>query len=125
MRLPFLAIPIALLLNLALCVCAFALDSTRIDPGTARQKIAAGALLVDVRSTEEFAEGHMDRALNIAHDQVEARINEFGSDKNHEIVLYCASGGRAGRAAEILKRHGFTHVYNAGGLADLAEKPKP
>ncbi|MDZ4786673.1 MAG: rhodanese-like domain-containing protein [bacterium] len=77
------------------------------------------ALLVDVRSSEEFASGHLDGALNISHELVGEKIALFGADKDREIVLYCRSGKRADRARTELMQYGFTKVFNAGGYAEL------
>jgi phage shock protein E len=84
-----------------------------------RERLSHGALLVDVRSENEYRAGHLDCALLIPHDQIEARITELGTDKAREIILYCRSGGRASAAAGILKRHGFSNVSNAGGYQGL------
>ena len=86
--------------------------------------IAAGALLVDVRTADEFSAGHLDGALNIPHDQVAARLAEFGADKSRDVVLYCKSGRRAGVAETVLAENGFSAVFNAGGYEPmLAAKP--
>lgn len=86
----------------------------------ALNKISAGALLVDVRTAEEFAAGHLNQALNIPHKQIAQRVAELGADKSREIVLYCRSGHRSGVALETLKKMGFTHLTNAGGYEDLS-----
>ena len=96
---------------------AFAVD--KIAPEVALVKVNSGALLVDVRRPDEFSAGHLNGAINIPHDQVEGRIQEFGKDKSREIVLYCRSGHRAGIAQETLVKNGFTNSSNAGGFADL------
>ncbi len=86
--------------------------------------IAAGALLVDVRTADEFSAGHLEGALNIPHDQVAARLAEFGPDKSRDVVLYCRSGHRAGLAEAVLSENGFSAVFNAGGYEPmLAAKP--
>ena len=90
-----------------------------MSPGEAWKLIKAGAVVVDVRSGEEFATGHLEQALNIPHTEVGAKLSAFGSDKNKQIVLYCRSGRRAGIAREELKAAGFTNVVNAGGYTDL------
>lgn len=82
--------------------------------------IKGGALIVDVRSGEEYASGHYANAKNIPVDQVESRLSEFG-DKERKIVVYCRSGGRSGRAKGILDANGFKNVVNGGGLSDMPE----
>lgn len=86
--------------------------------------IDAGALLVDTRTSGEFAAGHLDGALNISHDETEARVSEYGDDKARQIVVYCRSGKRAGVAEKVLRAHGFTRVHNGGGYEALL-KAKP
>jgi phage shock protein E len=81
-------------------------------------KIKEGAMIVDVRSTEEFEEEHFPAAVNIPVDEMQMRLPEFG-EKNSSLVLYCASGSRSAYAARILKSAGFTNVINAGGLSDM------
>ena len=93
--------------------------ATRISGDVAWNKIRAGALLVDVRSPEEFKTGAVKGAINIPHTDVESNLSKFGEVKDREIVLYCHSGRRAGVAKETLERAGYTHVFNVGGLSDL------
>jgi phage shock protein E len=77
-------------------------------------------LYVDVRSPGEFAGGHVDGALNIPLDQLARRIDELGTDRSREIVLYCASGGRSAMACGLLHQLGFERVRNGGGIGALA-----
>lgn len=74
--------------------------------------------IVDVRSTEEFAEQHYPGAINIPLDQVPQRINEF-KDFKMPIVVYCRSSIRSGMAVGSLKQNGITDVINGGGLDDM------
>lgn len=83
----------------------------------------AGALVIDVRSQGEWDAGHVDGARHVPLDVVAARTDEIaawlGGDKSKPVVLYCASGRRAGIARESLLAAGFTNVHNAGGLDDV------
>lgn len=81
--------------------------------------IEKGALLVDVRTEQEYSQGHLDNAMLIPHDQIASRISELGSDKERQIVLYCRSGGRAGKAEQVLRENGFSNVLNAGGYEGM------
>lgn len=83
-------------------------------------KIKAGAKVVDVRSTDEYADEHYPNAVNIPVDQVQARLGDFGPAST-PIVVYCASGARSAFAARILKSSGYTDVTNAGGLYDMPD----
>jgi|694.fasta_scaffold28506_6 phage shock protein E len=70
------------------------------------------AMLVDVRTEEEFAGGSVKGAVNIPVDEVEDRLAEFGHDR--QIVVFCRSGSRSSRAMSILKSHGYDNVSNGG-----------
>lgn len=86
--------------------------------------IESGALLVDVRSTEEFGEGHLEGAVNIDWDNFDALIKAIGEDKQRPVVFYCRSGNRAGKSIVELSTRGYTNIYNATGLKELkATKP--
>jgi len=77
-----------------------------------REKIANGGLLLDVRTKSEFAGGHADGSRNIPLDQLAGNLAKLNKAK--PIVTVCASGMRSGSAANLLKNHGFTEVYNGG-----------
>jgi len=87
---------------------------------TVKEKIAAGARVVDVRSVAEFKDGAYKGAINIPLAFLQARMSEL-EPKDKPIVLYCASGARSGQGARILKSAGFTDVVNAGGLDDMPD----
>ena len=74
--------------------------------------IEEGAYLVDVRTTGEFAEGHVKGSVNIPLDKVSSMLSEFKNKKN--IVVFCRSGGRSSQAKLILEQNGFSNVVNAG-----------
>ncbi len=83
-----------------------------------KQKISVGALVVDVRTPEEFARGHYKGAINIPLSEVPRRLSEFGA-KEKPIVVYCRSGNRSGKAKSILLKNGFIDVTNGGGFRDM------
>lgn len=84
--------------------------------GDARRLVAAGAQLIDVRSPEEFAAGHLPGARNIPVDALERRLDEVGA-RDRPVVVYCASGVRAASAARILTGAGFASVHNLGAMS--------
>jgi len=84
-----------------------------VDADTARRLIASGVAVVDVRTPEEFATGHVPGAVNIPHDQVAARHGEIGPPST-PVLLYCRSGRRSGIAAGALAERGFTAVWDMG-----------
>lgn len=79
------------------------------------------ALLLDVRSDEEFAAGHLEGALHVPHDQLASRLDvvlaRVGGDRGRPVVTYCRSGRRSGIAKETLIDAGFTQVTNLGGMS--------
>lgn len=94
------------------------------DPEAARKAwpmIENGVLLVDVRSKEEFDEGHLDGALNIEWDKTDALIEAIGENRSRPVVFYCRSGNRVGKSIVELEKHGYTNIYNATGFEALQE----
>jgi rhodanese-related sulfurtransferase len=88
-----------------------------IRPGELRDRVAAsdGPLLLDVRSPEEYAEGHIPGAVNIPYDALPDRLDEVERWKNRGIVVYCRTGRRAGIAEETLVAAGFSKVWDLEG----------
>ncbi len=84
--------------------------------GEIRAKLVEGALVVDVRTPDEFARGHYDGAINIPLGELSDQLDRLGPDKNKPVVLYCHSGARSAAAKRTLERAGFTNVANAGSL---------
>lgn len=81
----------------------------------ARRWLDEGATLLDVRTEAEFSRGHPDGALNIPVQDLEARVGELDADR--PVVVYCASGNRSRRAADLLSARGFERVLNAGPMS--------
>jgi phage shock protein E len=78
------------------------------------------ALVIDVRSTGEFAGGHLEGSFNLPLDRLEGEIARAVPDKATPIVLCCASGMRSAMAMQALQRLGYTQVSNGGGVGALA-----
>jgi rhodanese-related sulfurtransferase len=86
------------------------------DALVARQATGDAALIVlDVRSAEEFAAGHVPGAINVPHDALEGQLSTLPQLKDHDVVVYCKSGRRAGLALEVLARHGYTRLQHLTG----------
>jgi phage shock protein E len=77
------------------------------------------AVLIDVRSPQEFASGHLDNAKNIPLDVLAKSANRE-LRKSAPLIVYCASGMRSRAAVGVLKNQGFNQVVNGGGLHKLA-----
>ena len=75
-------------------------------------------VLLDVRTQEEYREGHIKGALNMPLQNLRQQIGLEVPDKGQDIYLYCRSGMRVLTAGEILLNLGYTHVYNMGGIID-------
>jgi phage shock protein E len=88
----------------------------RIDGAEAKRLVNAGALLLDVRTPEEYAGGHVEGAVNIPVQVLGQRLGEVGS-KDREIVVYCKSGGRSARAAAELRQAGYA-AHDLGGIGN-------
>lgn len=82
----------------------------------ARTLVANGARLVDVRTTSEFASGHLEGAVNVPVQDLERRLAEL-EPRDRPIVLYCRSGNRSARAARVLRDAGFTAVHDLGPMS--------
>ena len=96
----------------AMLGCTFVSD---IAPEDARRLVQSGARLIDVRSPEEYAEGHIEGAVNIPVGDLSLHLGELGG-KDTPIVVYCHTGIRASRAEHLLQDAGFTDVHNLGGI---------
>lgn len=92
-----------------------------ISAQQAYEMMQSGAPLriIDVRTPEEFAQGHIAGAVNVPLDAIEAgRIPFVMADKQATYLLYCRSGRRSGIAAEKLAGLGWAKVFNFGGILD-------
>lgn len=87
-----------------------------ISSAEARRMVEAGARLVDVRTPEEFATGHIPRAINIPVQDLERRIGEL-AEKDRPIVVYCRSGARSSSAAKMLTSAGYAEVRDLGSMS--------
>jgi phage shock protein E len=81
------------------------------------QYFKEGAVIIDVRSREEFSAGHAKGSTNIPLDEIAQKAGSL--DKNKKILLCCASGARSGVAISLLKRKGFTNLVNAGSWQNV------
>lgn len=70
--------------------------------------------IIDVREADEVKEGKIPGAINIPLGLLEFRLHEL--DKSKEYTMVCRSGGRSGRAVQLLESHGYETVNMAGGM---------
>lgn len=102
---------------LAVIILKRLLGGSKVASGIVKQKLEAGASVIDVRTPDEFRDGAYPGAKNIPLADLVRRMAEIPKDK--PVVLYCASGARSSSAARTMKQAGYVDVVNAGGLGDM------
>lgn len=112
----------ALLLTLvgtcSLSIAAWAADVPAIAQDALQKRIDAqdsSLIVLDVRTPAEFAAGHVPGAINIPYTYLPASISQLKDASDKDIVLYCETGVRAGRAATRLQQNGFTRLLHLDG----------
>ena len=104
---------LAILAGMTLLTC------TPDDRDSFDRHIAADAMVIDVRTAEEFASGHFPGAINIPHEQIVEGLAARSVPLDTPLALYCRSGNRSGRAVDALRSAGFSTLQNAGDLQTL------
>jgi phage shock protein E len=99
----------------AMALTASTMAAEPVTPASVAARIGAKSApyLLDVRTPAEFAEGHVPGAVNIPVQALESRAGEVPTDR--EVVVYCASGARATRAARMLAERGYGDVHEMTG----------
>ena len=87
-----------------------------VDPSSVREQLGNGAVVVDVRETEEWSAGHIPGAQHVPKSHLESRIEGAAPDRAQHVVLYCASGNRSAWAARTLTEDlGYEQVESMTG----------
>ncbi|MCL2645427.1 MAG: rhodanese-like domain-containing protein [Phycisphaerales bacterium] len=95
-----------------------------ISPEEARQRLAtSNAILVDVRTPQEFSQAHAEGTVNVPLANIEANSFDEELFKNRELLLICRSGRRSARAAELLHARGYTVFNVRGGMQKWNANP--
>lgn len=92
-----------------------------IDQGVQEFRETSGAVLLDVRTPQEYQEGHIPGSVN-APLQTLGGENTLPADLNTPLFVYCHSGARSGQAVRLLARMGYANVKNIGGIAAYTGK---
>ena len=102
---------------IAIVHCKASSEVSSLDPTILSKQLghAEAPLVLDVRSTNEFAAGHIPQALNIPHDELRSRLSELPTDRDQTIVVHCHAGPRAEQAEAILIESGYTDVRDLEG----------
>ena len=77
-----------------------------------------GYIILDVRTQEEYDQGHIPGAILISHEEIAEKAEDVLTDKNQLILVYCRSGRRSKLAAEALVELGYTNIKEFGGIID-------
>ena len=96
---------------------ALAADWPSTTPQALNQRIAAGhaPVVLDVRSREEFASGHIPGAVNVPVAELARRVGELAPYRGKEVVVHCEAGPRADMASRFLGRQGFSKLVELEG----------
>lgn len=88
-----------------------------VSADVARKYLAAGALVIDVRTPQEFSSGHVPGAISIPLHELHTKLPSQVPDKSRPLLLHCLSGGRSAIAARKARGMGYTMVFNLGSFA--------
>lgn len=108
-------------LLLVLSLCAFISIAEQTPTITQQELITLMAtpenktIILDVRTPEEFAQGHIKGAINISHDQIENNLSKIIANKDETVVVHCRSGRRAVSAEDTLRTAGFSNLRHLVG----------
>lgn len=92
-----------------------------INEGVKKFRQTPNAILLDVRTEEEYSETHIDGSTNLPLQKIEIATSII-TDKNKPLFVYCRSGVRSAKAVAILKKMGYTNVNDIGGILDYREE---
>lgn len=95
--------------------------STDINAGVAEYKTTDGAVLLDVRTAEEYRDGYIDGSVNVPLDRISS-IEDTVKDKSTPLYVHCYSGSRSGQAVAYLKQMGYINAKNIGGISSYRGK---
>ena len=87
-----------------------------INQGLQEYKNTADAVLLDVRTTQEYRDGHIPGSQNVPLQQLD-NVEELAENKETALYVYCHSGMRSRQAVSLLQAMGYTNVHNIGGIA--------
>ena len=86
-----------------------------IDAGVEVYQMTKNAVLIDVRTKEEYDQGHIPNSINLPLSELDQIVREV-PDKNTPLFVYCQSGSRSARAVKSMKKAGYVDVTNIGGI---------
>ncbi len=111
-------ISLLLILLMGLAACSSGAQVTKISAKDAKEMMdSEEVIIVDVRTLEEYNEGHIENAILIPNESITSAPQEL-SDKDATILVYCRSGNRSADASKKLVDLGYTNIYDFGGIID-------
>lgn len=90
--------------------------------GLAGPAFSVAPVVIDVRTPQEFSQGHVAGAINLPHDSIAAHVADAVPDRATPVILYCRSGRRSAIALETLRGMGYSKVENYGGLEEASRR---
>lgn len=106
---------VSVALAIAILLAFKLLGPVRAD--AAREYLRQGAQVIDVRSPDEYRARHVPHAINIPLHELAQQIGRHAPNKDGVLLLHCLSGGRSGVGVRVLKRAGYTRVFNLGSFS--------
>ena len=96
-------------------------EQANINKGLQKYRNTRGAVLIDLRSPEEYRQGHVPDSKNIPLSQLD-KITSLIKDKERQVFVYCHSGSQSRQAISQLQHMGYTNVTNLGGIVSYRGK---
>ncbi len=97
----------------------FGKSKNKLSQSEAKEQLDSNEniVIIDVRGTAEFSQGHIENAINIPMDVVSSQIEKVVPNKDQKIFVNCLSGGRSKASCSLIEAKGYTNVYDIGGVA--------
>ena len=95
-------------------------DTTVITCSEKDKLVKDGAILIDVRTAQEYSEGHLEGSINLDVNSISVNIEKLVTDKETKIVVYCRSGNRSATAKDVLTNLGYKNVYDLGAMSNCS-----
>lgn len=92
--------------------------------GASPEVLPENAILIDVRSPQEFASGHIQGAISLPLNSISHQIDKVVPNKGTPVIVYCMSGARSASARKHLLGMGYLQVFNGGGVRALSSRMK-
>ena len=118
MKHKYLVLVMALIMTIAFILgsCGTGYKQISQDEAMKIMDEESGYLIVDVRRPDEFAEGHIEGAINVPNEGIAEEMPEELPDKDQLLLIYCRTGRRSKEASAKLAKIGYKNIYEIGGI---------